>query len=68
MLNRKHSLREVYRNDLSNLSLFTLVSTRNRNFDIMIKQYAPSVFERLRLAEDITTLELIYSLSPGNNE
>ena len=34
----------------------------------MIKQYAPSVFERLRLAEDITTLELIYSLSPGNNE
>ncbi len=66
VLNRKQSLREVYQDEMSKRAS-DLVASRNRNFDIMIKQYAPAVFEELRLMEDITTLELVYSLSPGHN-
>ncbi len=44
------------------------MSTQNRNYDIKIKQYAPAIFEHLRVMDELESGELVSSLSPGNNE
>lgn len=48
-LRRNESLREVYGDGLSKFWKVKLVASKNRNFDISVKQYAPAIFEELRV-------------------